>query len=140
MNSEPRPLVTARAFSWSLIALCQFHLSGAGILLSTAFLASSAEAAEARSAYSVTEVDRAPAPKREIRVRFPRSIRKEHGEITLRFIVTARGDVTQLTVVKFSDPDMIDAAYDAYEDADFVPGMKNGQPVDTWVEVTQVAK
>jgi hypothetical protein len=90
--------------------------------------------------FKYEEVDSKPSVIQMPRIRYSRAERKEHSEITLRFVVTAIGKVSQLTVVKFSDPDLIDPAYSAYEAAEFSPGIKAGKPVDTWMQITEVAK
>ena len=87
-----------------------------------------------------TEVDVKPTPKKPVRIRFPGTVRKkgETPEIVLRFVVTRQGDVKRLVIVRFSHPDMIEPAMDAYEAAKFTPGLKEGQPVDTMMEVTEL--
>lgn len=89
--------------------------------------------------FNYADVDTKPTPKKPVRVRFPSSVRKkgETSEIVLRFVVTKTGDVAKLTVVKFSDADMINPAMESYERAKFNPGLKNGAPVDTWMEATE---
>ncbi len=84
-------------------------------------------------------LDQLPVPKRPIHVRFPLAIRRKGNEdrIVLRFTVTKTGEVTNLTVVNFSDADMIDAAYRAFDGLRFSPGMKNGQPVEAVMEVVE---
>jgi len=89
--------------------------------------------------FQYAEVDVKPTPKKPIRVRFPGSVRKkgETAQIVLRFVVTSQGETKKIVVVKFSDPDMIEPAMEAYEAARFNPGMKDGSPVDTVMEVTE---
>jgi hypothetical protein len=91
-------------------------------------------------AFEYKDVDSKPTLKGGLRVRFPRSVRRkdEESQIVLRFIVTKEGDVTQMIVMKFSDPDMIEPAMDAYSSARFNPGVKDGVPVNTWMEVTEI--
>jgi hypothetical protein len=96
-------------------------------------------AAEAR-VYESNQVDPKPVLQKAIRIRLPFSVRKRGGEITLRFRVTKEGKVDDITVVKFSDSDLIDPVYSAYEKATYLPGLKNGVPVDTWVTVMEKAE
>lgn len=86
-----------------------------------------------------TDVDVKPTPKRPVKIRFPSSVRKkgEIAEVVLRFIVTGDGEVQKVVVVKFSHPDMIEPALLAYESAKYNPGMKNGRPVATLMEVRE---
>ena len=132
VNSVTPPFRSTRLFaSVSLLAIAFF--------VAPSFSAR-AEADATADVFESAQVDRPPQPRREIHIRYPRELRKERAEVKLRFIVRATGKVESLTVVKFSNVDMIELAYRGYEDADYSPGLKNGKPVDTWVEVTEVAK
>ena len=91
-------------------------------------------------AFEVGQIDIPPTPLKPIVIHLPRSLRKEHAEVKLRFIVTKEGKVSDLTVVKFSDSEMIDPVYGAYASAVYSPGAKDGKSVDVWVDVTEVAK
>jgi outer membrane biosynthesis protein TonB len=90
--------------------------------------------------YNLTAVDPEPVPKRRIRPDFPKSLRKRDtpAEITLRFVVTSEGRVTDISIVKFNDSDMVEPAYIAYEKATFTPGRKAGKPVNVRMEVTHI--
>lgn len=83
--------------------------------------------------YEASDVDRKPEPKRPIRPSYSSSLRRRltSGEVELSFVVTKEGKVTNIVVVKFSDPDLIDPVYQAYQYAGFTPGTKDGSPVDT---------
>lgn len=58
------------------------------------------------------------------------------GKVVLRFIVNKEGKIENLILVSFSDPDFIDPVLEAYEKAAYSPGMLDGKPVATWIEVT----
>jgi TonB family protein len=90
--------------------------------------------------YDLSVVDKAPTPKRRIKPDFPSSLKRREtpGEITLRFVVTSEGAVTEISIVKFNEPDMVEPAYAAYEKAKFEPGEKDGRPVHTRMEVTEI--
>lgn len=89
--------------------------------------------------YEITQVDSPPVLKKAVHLRLPFGVRRRGGEITLRFLVTKEGTVQSITVVKFSDADLVEPVYSAYENARYSPGIKNGVPVDTWVTVTEKA-
>ena len=120
--------------SFRLILAC-----GLGCIASSTTLDAQAPA-PAETVYELTAVDKAPAPKRRIRPDFPSSLKKRDtpGEITLRFVVTAEGRATDISIVKFNDADMVEPAYIAYEEARFEPGEKDGKPVSTRMEVTEI--
>ena len=91
-----------------------------------------------QTVYDISVVDQPPQPKRRIKPSYPASVRKRPApvSITLRFIVTTEGKVTEISIVRFDDADMVGPAFDAYESARFNPGLKNGLPVNTRMEVT----
>ena len=91
-----------------------------------------------QTVYDVSVVDQPPQPKRRIKPAYPASVRKRPTpvSITLRFIVTTEGKVTEINIVRFDDADMVGPAFDAYESARFNPGLKNGLPVNTRMEIT----
>jgi TonB family protein len=90
--------------------------------------------------YDLTVVDKAPATKRRIKPDYPAALKKRDtpAEITIRFVVTTSGQVTEINIVKFNDADMVDPVYVAYENAKFSPGEKNGKPVNTRMEITEI--
>ncbi len=90
--------------------------------------------------YDFTTVDKAPEPKRRIKPDYPSSLKKRDtpAEITLRFVVTTEGTVTDINIVKFNDADMVDPVYAAYEEAKFEPGQKDGKAVATRMEITAI--
>jgi hypothetical protein len=90
--------------------------------------------------YDLSVVDKAPEPKRRIKPSYPSSLKRRDtpAEITLRFIVTTDGKVVEINVVKFNDPDMVEPVYAAYENAKFSPGERDGKPVNTRMEVTEI--
>ena len=90
--------------------------------------------------YDLSVVDKAPTPKRRIKPDFPSSLKRREtpGEITLRFVVTPEGTVTDISIVKFNDAEMVEPAYAAYEKAKFEPGEKDGRAVHTRMEVTEI--
>ncbi len=108
-------------------------------LICPSFTSLAKAAGEVSQPFQYADVDVKPTPKRPIRVRFPSSVRKkgETAEVVLRFLVTGEGEVQKVVIVKFSHPDMIEPALLAYENAKYNPGMKNGRPVDTLMEVTE---
>jgi hypothetical protein len=90
--------------------------------------------------YPQQSVDVAPVLKKPVKVRYPYSSRKKHGEIVLRFVVTERGEVAEMVMMRTTDPDMVPPAMDAYEKAQYQPGLKDGKPVATIVEVVEKAE
>jgi hypothetical protein len=89
--------------------------------------------------YTSAQLDKSPELKRKVRVKYP-SVVKQGDQISLRFIVTKEGRVTEMIIATFTNPDMVGPASEAYEKARFTPGTKGGKPVDAWFEVTDIAR
>ena len=106
------------------------------LFLAEASVLSAAEPAS--EVYAASEVDLQPELRKKFRIKFPTSLKKKGvvGDIVIRYVVTAKGEVANLVVVRFADPDMVQPVYEAYAAATYRPGMKNGQPVATRMEVT----
>lgn len=139
MKMISRVLACACSLSFGSLALNKTGLIALGFMLCGASVM--LPAAEPKlQAYKLEEVQQHPMIKREMHLRFPRGLRKGQDKIVLRFIVTAEGKTTQITVVSFTDPDMIDRAMTAYQNAEYVPAVKDGKAVAVWLEVTEVVK
>lgn len=122
-------------FTWILrVVLILFFL-----WLLAAELMRRVDAADVRT-YEINQVDPQPVIKKAVRIRLPFAVRKRGGEITLRFLVNKEGKVEKISIVKFSDTDLVEPVYSAYEKAVYSPGFKDGHPVDTWVTITEKTK
>ena len=84
------------------------------------------------------EVNPKPELKKPIKIKFPSALRKKitTGEIVIQFIVTKTGTVSDLSVVRFSDPDMVAPVITAYETAQYNPGLLKGEPVNVRMDIT----
>jgi len=83
-----------------------------------------------------SQLDTPPVIKKEPKLRYRK--KGVTGEVVLKFVVTKKGAVEGIVVSSFNDPDFIDAAYAAYEDAAFTPGKLNEEPVATRMEAKLV--
>lgn len=92
-----------------------------------------------RVVYAEAEVDKQPSPRKRIRIRWPAGVQKGDS-ITLRFIVTSDGRPEEVTVVRFTNPDMVGAAAEAYQEAGYSPAIKGGRKVDAWLTITETVK
>jgi TonB family protein len=90
--------------------------------------------------YDYADVDVKPEPKKRLKMSFPASTRRDgaNPSITVRFVVTKTGRVSDVVIVRFSHPELIDIALDLYSKARFSPGTKNGEAVDTRMEMSHV--
>lgn len=88
--------------------------------------------------YDEKSVDKAPVLKRRLKPDFPSSLKKREtpAEITLSYVVTAQGKVSDITVVKFNEADMVSPALAALDEAQFEPAEKSGKPVSMRMEMT----
>jgi TonB family protein len=92
----------------------------------------------AATIYEEKSVDKAPVLKRRLKLDFPASLKKRDtpGEITLSYVVTEQGKVSDVTVVKFNDSEMVGPALAALDDAQFQPAEKAGKPVSVRTQTT----
>ncbi len=104
---------------------------------------SSAPAAEIpsqpiRSEFGLEEVDKPPRVVRKIPPDYPYRARRRNlrGMVTVRFLVTEKGDVDRLSVVR-ADPEGVfeKNVVSAVRRWRFSPGIYEGRPVATWVEL-----
>ncbi len=81
-------------------------------------------------------VDQAPTPKKVPKPEYPSALKKKTPPptINIRLDIGKDGKVKNITIVKFSDVDMVDPIYAAYETATFNPAMKDGKPVGCRME------
>jgi TonB family protein len=107
------------------------------VVMITAFSVS-ASAEPTADVHAESEVNPKPELKKPVKIRFPSALRKKitTGEIVIQFIVTKTGTVTDPSVVKFSDADLVEPVLAAYAAAQYNPGLLKGVPVDVKMEVT----
>lgn len=132
--SFPRPASLAAGCGWRRLIVCVLLCTFFGITQTVGV------AAAGPAAYEREQLDQVPVPKKPVRFRLPGVVKKRGGEITLRMLVKADGTVGNIIVVKFTDADLVDPVYSAYERAMFLPGIKNGVSVNAWVTVTEKAR
>ncbi len=111
-----------------------------GVLILSVSPPAAGAAPERPVIYQSAELDQPPTPKRDVRIRFSRAQRKANAQVTVRFVVTAEGKTARIMIVKFSDPDLVGPAFAAYQTAEYIPGIKEGVPVNSWVEVVEAAE
>jgi protein TonB len=75
-------------------------------------------------------LDRGPQPLDEIEPVFPAAAGTRGGTVTLRLLITEKGSVESITVVRASTPGLFDeAALTAFGKARFAPALRGGLPV-----------
>jgi outer membrane biosynthesis protein TonB len=123
---------------FSVFALLASFAFGSAAYAQPAPAAPSAPAAAA--IYDEKSVDKAPVLKRRLKPDFPSSLKKRDtpAEITLSYVVTAQGKISDVTVVKFNDSEMVSPALAALDEAEFQPAEKAGKPVSVRMETTML--
>ncbi len=68
---------------------------------------------------------------------YPRAMKKSGliGEVTISFVVDKKGDVTNPVVVRSNNPGFEEAAIEAVLKWKFKPGIKDGKPVNTRMQI-----
>lgn len=81
--------------------------------------------------------DQAPVPIERARPQYPFDLRKANitGQVIVEFIVTTKGDVVNAFALRFTHPGFAPAAVAAVLKWKFKPGIKNGRPVNTRLQV-----
>lgn len=142
--SKNREMVLSKSSSFrrpGILACGRWAALGLLAWLCPAYVwADSPSVAGSMATYESDKVDQAPVLKKAVRLRFSSAAKRQGAEITLRFLVKTDGTVDRITVVKFTDAEMIDPVYSAYEKALFEPGQIKGVPVGTWLTVTEKAE
>ncbi len=98
--------------------------------------ASPAPARPVQSEFGLDEVDQPPRIVRKVEPDYPYRARRRsvHGEVTVKFLVTEKGDVDRLSVVKARPEGVFEkSVVRAVQRWRFSPGVHRGRPVATWV-------
>ena len=88
--------------------------------------------------FNLDEIDEAPVVINQLAPRYPYHAKREkiEGVVIIRFLVTRKGCVEDISIMK-SDPKDIfdDATRQSVSRWKFKPGIKDGKAVETWVEI-----
>ena len=98
------------------------------------------DADRALEAYDVSKVDQKPVAKQQSRPRYPATMRQSHadGEVVVEFVVDTNGDVRDAHAVRATGPAFEASALEAVNQWKFQPGRKDGQAVNTRLQVPLV--
>jgi len=85
----------------------------------------------------IAQLDQRPVARFQTRPRYPYQLRKNGvaGEAVVDFVVDAEGNVAEPVAVRMTHEDFGAAAVDAVRRWQFKPGMKDGRPVATQLQV-----
>jgi TonB family protein len=88
--------------------------------------------------YSLKEVDQAPVAISQQAVTYPRTLRTQRleGSVNVGFTITSKGAVLDPHAVSSTNEAFEQAAIDAVKKWKYKPGLKDGKPVSTKVQVT----
>jgi protein TonB len=89
--------------------------------------------------YGMQEVDQVPIATLKPRPVYPYRARRLNldGEVDVKFMVDASGQVSRISVLRSSPPDLFDdSVVAALSGWRFTPGKVKGRPVNTWVTTT----
>jgi periplasmic protein TonB len=88
-------------------------------------------------AFDVSELEKRPEPVSQVAPAYPRELQraKVEGIVTLVFLLTEDGRVEDARVENSSRPEFEKPALEAIRKWRFRPGMKEGQPVRTYIRI-----
>ncbi len=91
----------------------------------------------AQDAFDVSDLEKRPEPTSQVVPAYPAELRKAkvEGVVTLVFVLDETGRVEDPRVENSSRPEFEKPALDAIRKWRFSPGMKDGQPVRTYIRV-----
>jgi protein TonB len=91
----------------------------------------------AQEAFDVSDLEKRPEPTSQVAPAYPSELRKAkvEGVVTLVFVLDETGRVEDPRVENSSRPEFEKPALDAIRKWRFSPGMKEGQPVRTYIRV-----
>ena len=89
------------------------------------------------SAFDVSELEKRPEPISQVAPTYPAELRKAkvEGMVTLVFLLSEEGRVEDARVETSSRPEFERPALEAIRKWRFRPGMKDGQPVSTYLRI-----
>jgi TonB family protein len=80
--------------------------------------------------YPVNQLDQRPLIKIHVEPAFPRGAAAPNGRVVLRLYIGEQGEVEKMAIVEAEPPGAFEkSALDAFAEARFTPGIKNGAPV-----------
>lgn len=99
--------------------------------------APTAVAAVAQDTFDVTELERRPEPISQVPPAYPAELRKARieGVVALAFVLNETGKVEDARVESSTRPEFDKPALEAIRKWRFRPGLRDGQPVRTYVRV-----
>lgn len=111
--------------------------TGAGILNVNEIRSLTAATAIKDEAFDVADLEKRPQPVSQTAPAYPAELRKAkvEGVVTLVFVLDETGRVEEPRVENSSRPEFEKPALDAIRKWRFSPGMKDGQPVRTYIRV-----
>ncbi len=88
--------------------------------------------------YSLKEVDQAPVATSQQQAVYPKTLRTQRleGSVDVGFTITSKGVVQDPYAVSSTNEAFEQAAIDAVKKWKFKPGLKDGKPVNTKVQIT----
>ena len=112
-------------------------MGSGGALASLASFADTGSGADMLDAFSMSDLENRPELIASVTPVYPADMRKAkiEGTVTLIFILNTEGRVEDPRVERSSRPEFERSALDALRKWKFKPGMKDGQPVRTYMKL-----
>jgi protein TonB len=129
LNDAPQPL--------NLNIDLDVAMGGGGVLDSLRSFADSGEAEDMLDTFSLSDLEKRPEVVASVAPVYPADMRKARieGTVTLIFVLNEQGAVEDPRVQRASRPEFERPALDAVRKWKFKPGMKDGEPVRTYMKL-----
>jgi protein TonB len=129
LDSAPQPL--------NLNVDLDVAMGSGGALASLASFADTGASTDMLDAFSISDLEKRPELMASVSPVYPADMRKAkvEGTVTILFILNEEGRPEEARVDRSSRPDFEKPALDAVRKWKFKPGMKDGQPVRTYMKL-----
>jgi protein TonB len=137
-EAAPEPELTEAPQDIPLSADLEVATGGGGALMGFGEIRSLTSATEIQEdVFDVTELEKRPEAVSQVSPAYPAELRKARieGVVTLIFVLDETGRVEEPRVETSSRPEFEKPALDAIRKWRFSPGMKEGQPVRTYIRL-----
>jgi len=138
-EAQPEPeLADAQPSQIPLTANLEVAMGSGGALAGFGEIRSLTAATEIQDeAFDVADLEKRPEPVSQVAPAYPAELRKAkvEGVVTLVFVLDETGRVEEPRVENSSRPEFEKPALDAIRKWRFSPGLKDGQPVRTYIRI-----
>jgi len=136
-EATPEPQLAEVAQNIPITADLEVAMGSGGALAGFGEVHTTATAAAQEDTFNVADLEKRPEPVSQVAPTYPAELRKAkiEGVVTLVFVLDDKGRVEDPRIETASRPEFEKPALEAIRKWRFSPGLKDGQPVRTYIRV-----